>query len=278
MNIAFPALVFLVLILPGLLFYFAYIGRLRRSSDAVIHFGQFSMALIMAIVVSAIFHAIWVFLARTCFVPVDIKVVLALLGAPESAGLSSAQVAQGTTAFPINVFGYFLSIYIAAFACGIGFRKAVREFQLDLRFDALRYSNEWHYIFSGETVDLRDGPRVRRADAVLLTVASDCAAGTYLYVGFLEKYELDGAGDLRWIMLGSPVYRRRLDDDRELAIDADDDTSALIPSNGPAIDHRYYPIAGDRFVVWARDILSLNVDYLFTAPTDSLVGVEAGTA
>ncbi|WP_342052348.1 MULTISPECIES: hypothetical protein [unclassified Cupriavidus] len=106
----------------------------------------------------------------------------------------------------------------------------------------------WYYLFSG-----LDHPDAREVDGtVVAAVVEFKAEGSYLCQGMMLDYEVNEAGDLDRLLLVQ-AQRRKLTSDR--AYDAamgqhEEDTN------------RFYPIAGDVFVLRYDEIRTLNVTYL----------------
>jgi hypothetical protein len=72
--------------------------------------------------------------------------------------------------------------------------------------------------------------------------------GFYLYAGLLDGYEVNEDGQLDRILL-IQAQRRKLANDRQYDKDVDDNT-------------RFYPIAGDAFVLCYNKIKTLNLTYV----------------
>jgi hypothetical protein len=76
--------------------------------------------------------------------------------------------------------------------------------------------------------------------------------GSYLYTGVLDDYEVNEDGQLDRLLLVQ-AQRRTLGSDREY--DAENDKYLEDKT-------RFYPIAGDVFVLRYEEIKTLNVSYL----------------
>jgi hypothetical protein len=104
------------------------------------------------------------------------------------------------------------------------------------KFALLRFNNQWHYLFA-------EGPNV---SAVLVTVSCNHQDHSCLYAGMLHSYDFTSEGELQRIVLTSAAR-------------------AELPA-APAAVAKFVAIQGDLFVVWCRDVNTLNIDYLHPAP------------
>ena len=92
----------------------------------------------------------------------------------------------------------FLSIVIAGLL-GFLLFKLIRYLKLDISSYALRYANQWHYIFEGETPKNKNGVLITWVD---ITINSEEEGRTKMIQGVLDSYSIDGSsGNLDYIYL-----------------------------------------------------------------------------
>jgi hypothetical protein len=123
----------------------------------------------------------------------------------------------------------------------------VRHFKLDRRFKFLRFSNEWHYLLTGEILDFPgiDGS-TDEADLRFIDALVETQEGTLIYAGILEYYGLGKGNTLDFICL-KETYRRFLRDDQ-----------GRLP---PASSDPYYHLPGKYFVIPFSQILNMHISY-----------------
>lgn len=254
MNLALPALVLLYLALPGFLIVKASRGRLAQGvNEPVVNLSAMTVGFVVALILAPALHLLWIFLVET-FTPyrIDLSTVGYLLAGDYGEGDRFETAMAVTTRHPVAVLGYFGSLCLFAVLLGRWFHTKVIEHKLDQKVSWLRFNNDWHYLLT----DPPESEGFNHATRVAVTVRQ--GDGVYVYTGFLETYSLTTDAKLDRIVLMEPVYRRPLTKDpAEGETLADRDTSG-----------RFYKIPGDRFVVWAKDITTLNVDYLYLIPED----------
>jgi hypothetical protein len=240
-SFALPAVVLLLLALPGFIFFYAYKGSLRPQNDALISNVSMTMGWVLAFLGAIVAHAAWVPLANWCLslvgspLQTDVDSVAYLLAGEYKDGFQAS--AHSFTQHPYAVLIYFASLYTTAGGLGAWLHYLVRKFHWDTRIGFLRFNNQWHYLFSG----IPDEPDI---DGVLVTVTCKHRDHTCLYAGVLETYDFTSEGQLEKIVLISAA---------RASLTAD-------PS--------FSPIAGDKFIVWFKDINTLNIDYLHTKESD----------
>lgn len=265
MNIALSSLVVLLLILPGVLLSYAY----RRGSfeRAPVSLGPLRDEITTGIVWALLIHTIALFSLSTVHGGQVVGVVLSLLGAFSNQSTLHSQA--------LEVAGlYVATVNVAALLVGYGLHSFVRRLQLDLRYDFLRFNNDWYYLFSGEA-QVFDAPqkdrkfsKIRsfsqngRPDWVFASALVDQAEGSIIYWGILEDYTFDRSGKLSSILL-SYAQRRPLHNDRL----PDDEAQQL-----PTVDDRFYAIRGSYFLIKYEHIKTLNIEYVVIEPANDADG------
>lgn len=248
MNLALPAALFFVFLLPGFLLRDAF----RRPEIALPDPTPFADRIISSFLLAALMHAAWC-AASAVFTPyrIDWEALLLLVSADRGNAYEAA--IHRISAHPEGPFWYLITLCAAARLLGGVPRQLIRLTRLDRegRTGAawLRADTPWYYLFSG--YDATPMP-----DAVLISAVVEVGKDAYLYVGRLVEYFLDRSGAIDRLVL-EDVWRRPLGADR-----ADVPTAASTPADWAAAEERFYRIEGDYFVLAGSEIRTLNIRYL----------------
>lgn len=276
MNLVFQALVLLVLLLPGLIFRWAYMqGGWRYPLGQL---GPVAEQIPRSLVHAAWLNAVWAALVRGLTHlapqwtrPVDFQA--AVYWITNNFGNDQVEfprAVRSLTASPLHVLAYFLGLFALAWVAGRAANGLVRGLRLDRRYQWLRFDNEWHYILRGEVLDFSDykrsaGPSrmpFKDRQATIVVAIVETKSASFLYAGTLIDYFFDSAGELDRLLLAGALRRPISQDD---------------PSSGDERTYeqagRWYPIKGDYLILHARDIKTLNVDYV----TDKVVTIAQST-
>ncbi|MEJ2620132.1 MAG: hypothetical protein P8163_07685 [Candidatus Thiodiazotropha sp.] len=242
MNVAFPALLTFLLILPG----FIFRGAFTRSERTQLDSRPFTSETVKSLILAIFLHSLGLQLTKLITpITIDYQVFLTLFTAARGDLLELA-INRSAAHMP-SFISYLLSIYISAYLLGLVAQKLVINLKLDrhpLLSDFFRFDTPWFYLFKGYN-DEGEG-----ADFVKLAVTVQQVEATYLYYGILEDFYLTDSGNLDRIILSS-VVRRQLITDETFEEDDETDSEAL----------RFYEISGDRLVFKYQDITSLNIEY-----------------
>jgi hypothetical protein len=243
-NVAFPALLTFLLILPGFIFRSAF----TRSEKTQLDSRPYTSETVKSLILATILHTIWINAAHIISsATIDYHAFLSLLTFSRGEPLENA-VRQASTEIPFIV-KYFLSIYVGSYLLGTLAQKSVIKYKLDrhpILSDLSRFDTPWFYLFKGFNDDA-DG-----ADFVKLAVTLPHVGSTYLYYGILEDFFLTDDGQLERIVLSSVVRRK---------LEADDLITGNDQERSSDITHRFYEILGDRLILKYTDITSLNIEY-----------------
>lgn len=259
MNLAFPALFVLLLLLPGILLSYSYRrGFFRRSP---ITLGPIRDEIGRGIVLAVFVHFFAVVTSWWLGVWVPkIDVFLAVFA--DVGGVPPLKAAEEFK----SALWYLVATNGAALVVGGLLHGGVRWRQFDLRWEWLRFNNEWHYLFSGE-LWLFEKDTDQSVDWVFASVVVDQGETSILYWGRLIDYVYDRAGTLDKIIL-EQAQRRFLspESDRDLYPPEGDETSEKKDTGTegtalPPASDRYYPIRGEYFVIEYENVQTLNVEY-----------------
>jgi hypothetical protein len=258
MNLALPALVVFLLLLPG----FIARSRIKRAERQSLDYSPFGQIVSEAVLWSIALHLLWT--AVTGLVAgkaIDPQTVLRLMSAEASI---QTQALQSVAAQASGITLYFTTLLVFAHLSPWVVRRVVERYRLDrqqshwsplLRFSAA----PWYYLFSGADFEESDVP-----DLISVSAVVDVAGEPYLYVGLLEDYFMTHDGELDRVVL-QHVMRRPLSRDK-----------------GPDHVHgdlsRFYPIDGDYFVLRYVECITLNIEYIKLGPANvSATGEQSET-
>jgi hypothetical protein len=246
MNIAFPAVFLFLLVAPGFLFR----QFLQRSEVRTFDHTPFSAIVLQAISFAALFNFV-VAVGASLFGGYEIEVgdAVRLLVGGASVTNELSNRFNWLNFHPLSAIGYFALTNFLAVASALGWRAIVEAYGLDRRgrcaANWVRGPAPWYYLFAG--LDHPTG-----VDGAVIAAIVEFKEGSYLYTGLLLDYEVNEKGELDRLLLVQ-AQRRKLDNDRVY------DSDAQRYADDP---RRFYPIAGDVFVLRYDEIKTLNVSYL----------------
>ena len=139
---------------------------------------------------------------------------------------------------------YYCTYVIAvSFCAGHVSRKIVRIFKLDRKFRLFRFSNDWHYLLSGEFLDFPEVPdSPEEVSFKLVNVLTEVGGKQMIYIGELIHFTLSDEGGLENIVL-KDGKRRLLEDD--------------------LLENRYYEIPGRYITIPYKTIININIRYFY---------------
>jgi hypothetical protein len=139
---------------------------------------------------------------------------------------------------------YYCTFVIAiSFFAGHISRKLVRVLKLDRKFRLFRFSNDWHYLLSGEFLDFPEVPDNPEEVSFKLVNALTAVGGKQMiYIGELIHFTLSDEGGLENIVL-KDAKRRLLEDD--------------------LLENRYYEIPGRYITIPYKTIININIRYFY---------------
>lgn len=242
MNIALPAILIFIILLPG----FVARSRLKRVERTVIDHSPFGHAVTEGILLAALLHLVWIvgmeYLTDRHFSP---EKLFPLFSAdPKVQGPALQELGRQFN----QVATYFLSLLFGSFIIPSLVRRLVTYYRLDIHDNLLsrmlRFNGApWYYLLSGA-----DFTEESRPDMIAISGIVDVAGAAYLYVGLLEDYFVDQEGNLDRLIL-SEVIRRPIARDKDPL------------HEGKELD-RFYPIDGDYFVLRYSETITINVEYI----------------
>lgn len=244
MNLAFPALVAFLILLPG----FVFRSRLKLAERTSLDYSPFGQIVTEGLLFAVAVHTLWLALAYLLFArTVDPTVLLRLLGSDQS-GQSLATAAVGRDFRWVS--SYFITLLFASFALARIARKLVTRYRLDReggRFNSIFrfHLAPWYYLLTGADFETDEVP-----DFIVVSAIVNVSGKAYLYTGILEEFFFDPEGKLDRLIL-QEVMRRPITADKAMT---EVDPGDLAP--------RFYPIDGDYFVLRYSEAITLNVEYV----------------
>jgi hypothetical protein len=259
-NLAFQALLLLLLILPGVLFQYAYYhGKLSKEVSLPFTFPAITGRTIKALAFACGLHGLWLLVwTRVLCLPANLKLVLYFLIGSHSDKALLDRALDATSASAGQVSLYFIALYAISGTSGTVASLLVRRAGWDRKYPFFRFDNEWNYVFTGEVREFTADPgALTPISGTYVSVVLELGGRPFLYVGILVDYYFDRSGNLDRLLLSSAV-RRDFSQDRAHSSPEDTDP----PQSGTG-EERFYAIDGDYLVVRYSDIKNLNIKYLY---------------
>jgi hypothetical protein len=183
-NLALPAFVILLALLPGIACFYGYFaGRFDKRTAGVSGFEELALYVVLAIPIDAV--ALWV--CRWFGIDLDFGVVTRLLLGGSSDSSVADVVGVFRRSWALSSRTYF-AILVFGFLLGSFGRRTVWACRLDTMFSILRLRHQWFYVLQGR---LRDMPRGVLAYVDVLTNHPD---GSRLYRGLVVDFEISSTG------------------------------------------------------------------------------------
>jgi hypothetical protein len=246
LNIAFSAVLIVLLVLPGVVFnkYHSVSGRFKSQHQIADEFFP-------SIGAAGIAHCVWIlgcYMISGCTgLYVDIEAVLLLTAGQLGKQKDSVDAIEAVSNHPIAVSLYFSSILLVC--CGLGRLHRWLRLKLHGQVHALMaYSAEdesqaRRFAEWTETLPVD----VPKSGITRIVIVASVVVGSksYLYAGLLKKVFWDEAtGEPEWFQLCSTVRRDILDDKLS-------DTSA----------ETWYDVEGESFMIRFSTVDTLNLIY-----------------
>lgn len=145
----------------------------------------------------------------------------------------------------LNYLYYCSFVMTVSFFAGHASRKVVRTFKLDRRYKLFRFSNDWHYLLSGEFLDFPEVPdKPEEVSFKLVNVLTSTGGQQIIYIGELIHFTLSDEGGLDNVVLKDAKRRLLQNDDSE---------------------NRYYDIPGRYLTIPYKTIININIRYFYLA-------------
>lgn len=252
MNIAFTTILLFIILAPGFIARSTYNSSKLSVNDTNKNIVN---ELIWSIIPSLVLHIIFIaILHNTSSYFVDFQQLGNLiLGVTTSNKVEESFKQLGD--FKYAIFLYNLILFSISFTIGYGFRKLIRNLKIDRKRRYFRFTNKWHYIFSGECLDFEDVPdKYEEITDKIINILCKVNGKSILYTGEFFNYYIDGKGDLEAVHLRNPI-RRELDKDG-------------------GKDEDYYIISSRYLVIPNTDIININFRYFSLEEVENLTDEE----
>lgn len=237
MNVALPAVIVFLLLIPG----FIVRSRYKRAERTSLDFAPFGEVAAAGVVSAFALHGLWLAAAYLLFDRrFDFGTLLALMGSePDSQRAAMAAV----RADQLWVLGYFASIIIVPFVLAPMVRRAAEDRGWNAENHRLspifRFHAPWYYLLSPHAARQND------AEGIAIAAVVDVAGQPVLYTGSLVEYFVAQDGTLDRLVLDN-VSRRPFERDKTALQDAPE---------------RFYAVEGDYFVLRYAEAITLNLLY-----------------
>lgn len=236
MALAVSTLFLFLFILPGITFKRAYLSSVfSRKLKFSGLLDEVFWAVFPSIVMHFISYSILLVAKSFLYFDFDITVVL-------SKTLFDGNSEQYASVFLTYLY-YCTFVIAVSFFAGHLSRKIVRILKLDRKFRLFRFSNDWHYLLSGEFLDFPEVPdNPEEVSFKLVNALTNVGGKQMIYIGELIHFTLSDEGGLENIVL-KDAKRRLLEDD--------------------LLENRYYEIPGRYITIPYKTIININIRYFY---------------
>lgn len=258
MNVALPAFVIFILLIPG----FIARSRIKRVERLSLDYSPFGQVVTEGLAWAFGLHFIWVVgmehLTTRVLKP---EITLKLLSSNPTTQSETLVVVAGQFDWVVLYFG---TLILFSYLLPLAIRNVITYFRLDrseFRLSGLlRFSGApWYYLLSGADFKKDETP-----DMIAVSAFVDVSGEPYLFTGYLTDYFLNTDGTLDRLVLEN-VMRRPLGKDKNASpVAATASTTDSGPDPVPKNDDaaRFYPVDGDYFVLRYSEAITLNIKYV----------------
>jgi hypothetical protein len=195
MNIALPALVVFLTLLPG----FVFRSRFKRAEKASLDYSPFGQVVTEGVLWAGVFHVVWLAIAYLLFGRyLDASVLIKLLSSDPGGQAKAGDVVHVQSG---EIAIYFSSLFLAAYVVPAVLRRFITQYQLDrfgrpLSFLLRFHQAPWYYLLTGADFEKSEKPDLIRVSAVV-----NVAGEAVLYTGILDEFFVDQDGKLDRVVL-----------------------------------------------------------------------------
>lgn len=241
MNIALPAFILLLFVVPGYLFLSAFYRKenTRFESKPLDVFS--AQALLSALAL----HFIALSIVSLWFSQQESYHLLLKLVLSKPLRTAEFESLRDQLTY---ILGYSASV--SALGYLIGKLAQLLRFRLNpYKNSRFAYNTPWYYELRGKLSPTEN------ANLTKVSCMLESAGETFLYYGILDDFYLTPNGGLDRVVL-TEVARRKITQDDPLTEDTDSS------SKGETLD-RFYQIKGDRLIIKNEEIQTLNIEYVY---------------
>ena len=259
MNIAFPAILFLILTLPGIIFRYTYRKGLWSSPFSM---GTLSEEIAYGLSIALILHLAWISLAQLFF-PYEpaLEALLAMIVGEYSNVHVYHLIVSSITSHPLLLSFYFLSLYLFSALFGLATHYLVRSdwLALDRRTRMFRFDNDWYYLLKGDIDRFGTKYRQRPPDGVMARTEIFLGNCVLCYRGVVRSFYFNKQGELDRILLTMVQ--------REFYWLSQDQQETHVASKGGGLQKEHPDpienLKGDFVVIKYSQLKSLDIEYLY---------------
>lgn len=236
MAFAVSTLFLFLFILPGITFKRAYLSSVfsRKLKFSGI-LDEVFWALFPSIIMHIVAYLLLLASSAIFYFEFDLKGVL-------SAALLQ-QNSEGYGDVFVSYLLYCTFVMTISFFSGHASRKVIRLLKFDRKFKLFRFTNDWHYLLSGEFLDFPEVPdHPEEVSFKLVNALTSVGSQQMIYIGELIHFTLSDEGGLENIVL-KDAKRRLLQDD--------------------LVENRYYDIPGRYITIPYKTIININIRYFY---------------
>ena len=242
------------LVIPGIIFKrFYYQGRFAKQFSQGLFADRLVTSIFWSIIIQVITVYLYFYLYKISYnsITKEIQTIYAKVVKDEFPEIQFEYVRHTLQYLGLSI--------IVGVALGIVLYQIVRYFKLDIKLSIFRFSNHWHYYFSGDILKTKEFRVQKRNYEIFSTdidvVVKDNDGRTNMFTGTLTQYVLDKTGDLETIFL-TDAKRWKIPSNKGI----ENNKKSKQEKHG---DEYNKPIPGDCFIIPYGNILNMNVRYNF---------------
>jgi hypothetical protein len=257
LNIAFPALILVSLLLPG----FAFHHTFRRTEKTNLDYKPFTSRTTSILLAAALLHMAGILVYRFLFAGSwpELEHLFVLLTGYR--GTVVEESISNVAPYTVTILFYLFLLSFLGFGLGRLLRGQITQHEWDVQgqfTEWFRFDTPWYYLFNGKIDTQNLNP-----DGVLISAIVELSGSAYLYTGVLEKYFLHVDGQLDRLVLSTVSRRAIADDCRDIERCGKSGNRANMEETEEPYVSRFYPIEGHYFVLRYAEIKTMNVQYFW---------------
>ena len=232
MNIATPAFLIILGILPGIIFFNTFFsGKFSRQYRRTSLINEFSGYIIFSIP----FTLFSIRFFPESVKPIEDEIILYLFNG-NLTGLPHTEILSDIKIWSNSFAKIYIKLIVSSFAIGTISRKFLWSLRLDIYIPLLRMKSNWYYELQGRKRDLERWFTLTTTDILTYLPTGE----QILYSGVVDSFEVESSGEnLKTIAL---VNAKR--------------------GKGRGDQFRWIDIPGDRIILHGNCIHSINISYL----------------
>lgn len=234
MNLALPALVILLGLLPGISCFYGYFaGRFNKRTAGVSGVEELALYVIFAIPINI--AALWI--VEHLGWSFSFSVATHLLAGTISDASVHSEIATYFQRFAKISASYYIALLVVSFLIGSVARRLVWACRMDTKIPHLRLKHEWFYVLQGRAQGM---PRVVLSYVDVLTRLPDKdGSQTRLFRGLVVDFDISPSGTIDSLTLKDALR-----------------------GSGRGLDFKWVTIPSTKLLVMGSTIHSINVTYL----------------